>query len=85
MTPALPDKLPGEGILRLASFPSPTDRSSSHQGEVLKKKIEKKMVLNRETLRRLAGGELGKVIGGMRPYEDTNEPSCLETCSCECK
>jgi hypothetical protein len=30
----------------------------------MKKRLEKKMVLNRETLRRLAGGELGKVIGG---------------------
>ncbi|HKV07132.1 MAG TPA: class I lanthipeptide [Thermoanaerobaculia bacterium] len=46
----------------------------------MKKKLEKKIVLNRETLRRLEGDELGRVIGGVPPETD----SCVGTCTCRC-
>lgn len=46
----------------------------------MKKKLEKKMILNRETLRTLAGNELDRVIGGVPPETD----SCAGTCTCRC-
>lgn len=49
----------------------------------MKKKLEKKMVLNRETLRTLSGNQLDQVIGGVPP-DDTDDESCGRTCSCEC-
>jgi hypothetical protein len=51
---------------------------------VMKKKLARKLTLNRETLRKLEGAELGKVKGAAPP--DTDE-TCFHTClnSCGCK
>jgi hypothetical protein len=50
----------------------------------MKKKLVSKLILNRETLRKLEGAELGKVKGAAPP--DTDE-TCFKTCinSCGCK
>ena len=49
----------------------------------MKKKLERKLVLNKETLRTLAGDRLTGVVGGVPP-DDTDFESCGRTCTCEC-
>lgn len=49
----------------------------------MKKKIERKLVLSKETLRTLTRDQL-KVAGGVPP-DDTDDESCGRTCTCECQ
>jgi hypothetical protein len=48
----------------------------------MNKKITKKLVLNRETLRELTTSQLGKAAGGIGP-SDLEEDSCHKTCWCD--
>lgn len=48
----------------------------------MNKKLERKLVLNREDAADAGGEQLEKVIGGALP--DTNFQSCGRTCTCEC-
>jgi hypothetical protein len=49
---------------------------------VMNKKVAKKLVLNRETLRELTENQLGKIGGGIGP-SDLREDSCVKTCWCD--
>lgn len=49
----------------------------------MNKKIAKKLVLNKETLRELTSAQLAKILGGIGP-SDLPEDSCHSCNSCTC-
>lgn len=53
----------------------------------MKKRIEKKLMLNRETLRALSGRELGEVAGAATRFCSGGTSSCCtDTCvTCDCE
>ncbi|HEX9967450.1 MAG TPA: class I lanthipeptide [Solirubrobacterales bacterium] len=48
----------------------------------MKKQIATKLVLHKETLRKLTETQLGKIGGGIGP-SDLPEDSCVKTCWCD--
>ncbi len=47
----------------------------------MRKKLEKKMKLNRETLRQLAGEPLEGVVAGVTVVGTSCSPSCMTVCT----
>jgi len=48
----------------------------------MKKQVGKRLVLHRETLRRLTESQLSKIAAGIGP-SDLPEDSCYQTCWCD--